>query len=338
MAVKFSPHKSISIKEIAELAGVSVATVSRVLNKNGYVSSTTEERVQAVIDENGYVPNMVARGLRTKSSPIIGVIIPDISNEFFSNYVFKIQERLFAHNYFSVFCSTNESLTLERSYLKLLRAQNISGLIYVAGDTFSEYTVKDIPTVFIDRLPNDKIQHKGIYIHADNEQGGNLAAHELVDAGCHHIAILTDMSRISSHIARYNGFRSALQDAGISLSPSLILRAEKINFLEGHHLTSRLIESGESFDGIFCTADTMALGAVTSLQQHGIRVPAKVKVVGYDDISIAQHSANPFTTIHQPIDEMAGLAVELLMKMIAGEEIEKNTYKYPVRLIRRSTT
>ncbi len=330
--------RQISIKEIAGMAGVSVATVSRVINQSGYVARETEARVRDVVERYGYVPNLMARGLRTNRSPIVGVVIPDITNEFFANIVLCIQTHLFKSHFSTMICNTNESAVLERAYLATLSAQSISGLIFVSGQPASGCAPSNVPTIYVDRHPYVREGDDAVTIESDNEEGGYLAARELLEKGCRRIAIITDLRGISSHFARYNGYKRALAEFGIEWSQDLLQQVEIISFSDARRLTTRMLKQGVSFDGIFCTTDQMALGAITALQQHGVSVPEKSKVVGFDDISIARYCQLPFTTIRQPTHELGLRAVDTLLKMIAGETIVDHKVILPVQLVRRLST
>ncbi len=332
-------ERKISIKEIASLAGVSVATVSRVINQSGYVARETETRVREVVKRYGYVPNLMARGLRTNRSPIVGVVIPDITNEFFANIVLCIQTRLFKSHYSTMICNTNESAALERAYLSTLSAQSISWLIFISGQPASGCAPSNVPTIYVDRRPYERDAEDAVTIESDNEEGGYLAVRELLGKGCRRIAIITDLRGISSHLARYNGYLRALEEAGVDgQERGLLQQVEVISFSDARRLTSRMIKRRVPFDGIFCTTDQMALGAITALQQHGVSVPETVKVIGFDDISIARYCQLPFTTIRQPTHELGLRAVDTLLKMIAGETIENRKVMLPVQLVRRLST
>jgi len=175
---------NISLREIAEKANVSPATVSRVMNKNGRYSKDTEERVLRIIEEYGYSPNQLARGLRLNRGQIVGIIVPDITNEFFSKLIQRIQNRLFEHDYPVVIYNTNESMATEKKCLKYLRAQSVSGVVYINGSRSVEGDMlKDIPTVYIDRRPEDSPRPKTRFVSSDNEQGGYLATREMLEQG-----------------------------------------------------------------------------------------------------------------------------------------------------------
>ena len=181
-------EKGKSIKDIARLAGVSTATVSRVINQNGRFSKETEARVRRIIRENEYVPNMSAKGLRTSRTCVVGIIVPDITNPHFASLVLKLEINLFQRGYSCLICNTNESEKLERKHIQSLSAQNVSAIVLISGTrNYSE--LDTLPVIYVDR-PSRSQKNSGVIIESDNEQGGYLATKELLDAGCRRIVIL----------------------------------------------------------------------------------------------------------------------------------------------------
>ncbi|TAH74839.1 MAG: LacI family transcriptional regulator [Anaerolineaceae bacterium] len=329
----------ISIKGISELAGVSIATVSRIINENGRYSKETEERVKKIIEEYNYVPNMVAKGLRTKKMTNVGIIIPEITNEFFVKLAYEIETNLFKEGYGSFICNTNEDIEMEKKRLQMLSVQNVSGLIYISGGSsgVSEY-IQDIPTVFIDRTPVAKDLEQYIIIESDNVQGGYLATKEMLDKGCRNIIMLTDRRRLSSQAARIEGYKKAHKEANIPMNIDNIIYLDKMNYDTARDCVSKLVEDGTSFDGIFATTDWLALGSYAALNQKGIKTPQDVKIVGYDDISVSEFNALPITTIHQQIDVIGKTAVNYLLQLLRNQPIEEKLKRIPVFLVKRQST
>ncbi|MGF7141829.1 LacI family transcriptional regulator [Anaerotaenia torta] len=331
----------ISIKGISELAGVSIATVSRIINENGRYSKETEERVKKIIEEYDYIPDMVAKGLRTKKMTNIGIIVPEITNEFFVKLAYEIEINLFRSGYSSFICNTNEDVEMEQKRLQMMRMQNVSGLIYISGGSsgVTEY-IQDIPTVFIDRTPpviNDT-DNQFIIIESDNVQGGYLATRELLDKGCRKIIMLTDYRRLSSQKARIEGYEKAHRESGIAVNPDYVINLDKMNFETAFAAVSKLLEEGVPFDGIFATTDWLALGSYAALNKKGIKIPREVKIVGYDDISVSEFNALPITTIHQQIDVIGKTAVDYMLQLLKDNPIEEKKLCVPVYLVKRQST
>lgn len=332
--------ENISIKGISELAGVSIATVSRIINENGRYSKETEEKVKRIIAENNYVPNMVAKGLRTQKMTNIGIIIPDIKNEFFVKLAYEIETELFKYGYGSFICNTNEDVEMEQKRIQMLKVQNISGLIYISGGSSgAAHSIQNIPTVFIDRTPVTESPDKHyIVIESDNVQGGYLATKELLDSGCRKIVLLTDKRRLSSQAARIEGYRKAHAEAGVLVKEENIIYLDRIEFQDALTSVTDLLEKGFAFDGIFASTDWLALGSYAALNKKGISIPKQVKIVGYDDISVSEFNALPITTIHQQIDVIGSTAVKFLLQLLDGKPIEEQKLKIPVYLVKRQST
>ncbi len=330
--------KGLSIKQISELSGVSTATVSRVINHNGRFSKETEERVLRVIEQYQYVPNMVARGLRRSASQIVGIIVPDITNEFFARIVLKIQMQLFERNFSAVICNTNENEQLEISHLQFLKAQNVSGLIFISGNPSHVQPSGSLPTVFIDRRPQDVRTKDTIIIESDNVRGGYLAGHALAASGARRIATIMDSRMHTAGETRFAGWKQAMDEAGLPIDPALQMRVMEVGFSAAYESVKKLWSAGCTFDALFCGTDWLAMGALAALHERGVHVPSDVKVVGFDDVSIATFSSKPITTIHQDAERMGELAVELLLRRMEGEKIAEPHRVLDVRLIERATT
>lgn len=322
------------------MAGVSIATVSRIINENGRYSKETEEKVKKIIAEYNYVPNMVAKGLRTQKMTNIGIIIPDITNEFFVKLAYEIEMELFKYGYGSFICNTNEDVEIEQKRLQMLKVQNISGLIYISGGSSgAAQNIQNIPTVFIDRTPVSEDPEKHyIFIESDNVQGGYLATKELLDRGCRKIVLLADKRRLSSQAARIEGYRKAHAEAEVTVDENCILNLDKVDFQNALLLVTDLLEKGFAFDGIFASTDWLALGSYAALNKKGIHIPKQVKIVGYDDISVSEFNALPITTIHQQIDVIGSTAVRFLLQLLEGKPVEEQMTKVPVYLVKRQST
>ena len=329
--------QTVSIKTISEYTGLSIATVSRVINKSGSFTPETYNKGQEAVRQLGYVPNAMARGLRKNSIPLVGIIVPDIINEFFSRIVLYIQLEMAKHGYSVFICNTNESEDQELMYLDSLQTMRISGLVCISGHDAEDERWPNVPTVYIDRNPARRIQHSSA-IESDNVSGGFQAGREVCRRGCERIALLRDVRPVSTVTKREQGYRQALADAGIAVDDSLILTTDKISEKTAYDAVAYALQSGKRFDGIFCTTDWLAMGALRALYNVHLTVPRDVRVVGYDDISVASYSAMPITTIRQDTDEMSRLAVEELILMMEGKPPRRDHWIVPVSLIRRETT
>ena len=328
--------KVVSIKELAEMSEVSIATVSRVINKKGGYSKETEEKILKLAESKSYQQNVNARSLRTKKSQTIGVIVPDISNEFFAKIIQAVEKQAIKYNYSVFVCNTDENIEIEKRQLNNLIGQFVDGIIYIGGGVQlgNETQALKIPMIYIDRYIDDK----EIYIESDNFHGGYLAGQELIQSGCRKIAVMKDIRKISSAHKRYLGFLKALKDSKVGFDEKLLCDVTVINYKEAKEKTLELLDSGEVFDGVFATNDTLALGVMTALNERRIRIPNEVKIVGFDNISASEIAGIPLTTINHNKRKMGELAVELLMDKILSRKSNVNNIKIPVNLIRRKST
>ena len=329
----------ISIKEISQKAGVSIATVSRVINKKGRYSKETEERVMRIIEETHYEPNLVARGLRVQRMKNVGIIVPDITNEFFMKLVHKIEKELFARGYETFLCNTDENEELEKIRTQMLTMQNACGLIFLSGGTAEMMgSHSDIPMVFIDRFPRE-VQEHDCLISSDNIQGGFLATQELIDVGCKNILIMTSRKPISVYMDRFEGYVRALTQKGFDASHIHVSYLDSLHYQDAYEEMNRILDQGEfAYDGIFACSDWLALGCYKALAERGYDIPGQVKIVGFDDISITAFNAVPITTVRQQVDIIGRLAAEQLLRSLDGEDAPSEPIRVPVELIPREST
>ncbi len=333
--------KPVSIKDIAMLCGVSVPTVSRVINNRGRYSAETETKVRRVIAEVGYRPSMLAQGLRTDSIQSVGIVIPDITNEFFASIALVIQNKLFENSFTTVICNTNEQPSVQAKQLEMLRSSRVSGIIFISGEDITDDDLNDgIPKVFLDRIPWNAAAKGVVTVEVDNYSGGQMAAAELLSAGCKRLAALFDSRGLNTQAARYAGFIRAHQDMGLDAVRELYCPVTSVSFQAGYATIKELLAKGVEFDGVFCYTDILASGAIHALLEAGKAVPGDVMVTGYDNVSVSSEARGTpgITTIEQPIEAIGSLATELILKMSKNEEPEQRQYVLPVRLIRREST
>ena len=334
--------KNISIKEIAKLADVSVATVSRVINNNGRFSDKTKEKVETIIKEYGYTANIAAKSLRTSKSKTIGLIVPNIDNEWFSQLALDIENYFFKHNYSVFICNTSQNEEKEVAYFKSLDSKLVDGIICISGiETIpSDSLTRDIPIVCIDRKPKD--HSNAYYVESNHYLGGYLATEELIQQGCKNIAIVSRNKSLSVNKQRLMGYRQALKDYGLTEYKELqiLLDPSSANYEGSREAMNQLIKSKIPFDGVFATNDWRAYGVMVALSENHINVPHDVKVIGFDDISIS-HSCHPsLSTIRQDTVGLAQKASSLLLNLMNDKEIqmEERRFILPVEVIQRDST
>lgn len=334
--------KNISIKEIAKLSGVSVATVSRVINNNGRFSEETRKKVNAIIKEYGYTTNIAAKSLRTSQSKTIGLLVPNIDNNWFSHLVLEIERIFFEQNYSVFICNTSQDEKKEINYFKSLDAKMVDGIICIMGseEVPTKYLNRDIPVVCIDREPKEISD--AYYVESDHYDGGYQATSELIKQGCKDIVFLSRNKPTSANKQRFNGYLAALKENHIKYRDELNVHIDvNLHSYEGaKNAIDKVIKKGIKFDGIFATNDWRAYGALAALKNNHIQVPQQIKIIGFDDILISSMSIPSLSTIHQDTEKLAYTACHLLLQLMNKDistEIQKK-YVLPIKVVRREST
>jgi len=321
------------LNDVAELAGVSVTTVSRVINNHGYLSQQTKDKVFKAMKELHYQPNNMARSLQGKNTQLIGIIFSDISNPFFAELVSRIEKLLFAKNYKVILCNSADDPQKERDYLQMLVANQVDGIIAGAHNLgIEEYQQYGLPIISFDRYLSDNIP----IVSSDNYQGGFLAAEALHQAGAKDIAIFTGKSHAGSPTnGRREGYEAYLtqhdlkthiHELPFELSPALKTMQIK-TILEQHQ-----------YDGIFCSDDLTALLTINVARQLKISVPDKLRVVGYDGTELIRSYSPDLTTVEQPLADISTLLVSLLLQRVADANCAlESKYILPVKLAKGIT-
>ena len=330
-------NNKISMKEIAGLAGTSVATVSRVINGNGRFSKETEKRVREIIEQYDYHPNLLAKGLREDRMKVIGVIVPDVSSDFFIGIVRAMERELYPHGYMTVLCDTAESEEAESAFIGMLGNMRFSGIVYVGGKR-SQTIFKDVPVLYIDRKPGSvRTETNCCFIGSDNYMGGCLAARRLLDAGRTNPAIVLfdEQFELETQIRRLHGFRSVLAEHGIILRDSMIYYVQQVDYESGVLVTERILSADPAHDAVFYTSDILAIGGIQYLNAHGVSIPDEISLIGMDDIPLSARINPPLTTIRQQYAEFGRLAAASMLRMLSGETLEDQVL--PVQLVERGT-
>lgn len=323
---------SITIKDIAEKVGVSVTSVSRVLNNRGYLSDSLKTKVHEAMEELNYQPNELARSLIRRKSNVMGLIIPDISHPFFAQLTKHIEYYAYKQGYKLMLCNSLMDKDKEKDYIDLLRASQVDGII-MGSHTMGvkDYKSIKLPLITIDR----KISSAIPYISSDNYKGGTLATQLLLQKRCQKIAYLSGNLRLNMLAKqRYNAFVEQVAHVKVEH----VIKQTNLNgfnYREYELLVSELFQEHPDIDGVFASSDMLALQVIKECRRIGKQVPEHVKVVGYDGILIG--GADDLTTVAQPIKEMGKLAVQYLASLIEGQSPPLETI-LPVQLVERSTT
>jgi DNA-binding LacI/PurR family transcriptional regulator len=326
------------IKDIAQVVGCSISTVSRVINDRDGVDPRTRKKILEVIDRMDFTPNLTARGLRVKRGRLIGVAIPTSTVGAFSVVVQYALEAASSHGYNVVLVNSHEDPDLEETLINSLLRREINGVMLTRVSDESKIVTKivnrNIPIVVIDRaFAHEKVSN----VVLDNFRAGCMAAEHLLSLQHRRIACITGPLKIGLSRERLKGFQTTLAAGGVTLPSTHIFEG---NFLydAGMRGVQALADRGASFTALWAMNDLMGFGAVRALQERGLRVPDDVSVLGMDDLEIAEMVSPPLTTIHYPIKELVEKAMELLISQISSRESRSETILLnPSLTTRRST-
>ncbi|MBC1477468.1 LacI family transcriptional regulator [Listeria welshimeri] len=332
--------KKTSIKDIAKLSGVSVATVSRVINDNGRFSEETRQKVLAVIKETNYQMNFSAKSLRMNKSFSVGILVPDISNYFFSSVVQQMEAILFEQGYSTIICNTGRNLDKELAYLNMLESKMVDGLIVISGaDEFGfNYSNAEngIPYVCIDRQPKDK--KDTIFISSNHYQGAFEATEALIHAGAKSPVIFMHSRQSSSAKERLKGFQDALKKNNIQTDPELSIFTMDLQKSDYQKNIATFVQKAKKIDGIFAINDHIAIELLNFLPTIGKKIPDDIKLIGFDDTPQCNYTVPKLSSVKQNIPEIAQITVDNLISIIKNPEQQKQiTEIVPVELSLRGS-
>ncbi|WP_125154597.1 LacI family DNA-binding transcriptional regulator [Clostridium rectalis] len=327
-----------SIKDVAKEAGVSIATVSRVLNDVDVVNEETKKKVLAAIKKLGYRPNIVARSLKTQRTRTVGIIIPDISNQFYPEIVRGAEDVANIYDYNIILCNTDLDVEKETEYIKVLKEKMVDGVLYMS--TCLEKTTMDLinelemPTVFAETIDENKSFPS---VTIDNSQAAFDAVQYLLNKGNKNIVYVGPKEEIVNAISlRYKGYKRALEKNNIAINKNLICYSG-MKARDSYSNMMEFISKGERFDAVFCTSDEMAMGVINALRDKNIKVPEEVDVMGFNNVYEASIFYPRLTTISQPMYDMGSVGMRMLIKIINKEPINKEHYVLNYQLIERDS-
>ena len=313
-----APAGVVTLEQVARKAGVSPSTVSRILNGTASVTEAKRKAVEAAIAELGFRPNPVARGLAGGRTFSIGVVTQTISSPFYGEALFGIEQTLERVGYVPLFVSGNWQEDDERKAIATLLSRRVDGVVVLAGRLSDEELrgfSREVPMVVMGR----KLQGPQLFSFSfDNRSGARLATQHLIDMGHRRSAFMAGDLVHDDAVERLEGYRDALQAAGLAEDPQLIVQGD---FTEpgGMQATARLLQREAPFSALFASNDQMAIGAILSLHRAGLRVPDDVSVIGFDDVVAARYMLPPISTIHMSVYDMGRLAAEAMLTLLQGE-------------------
>jgi LacI family transcriptional regulator len=314
------------IDDVANKAGVSRATVSRVLNNNPKVDADLREKVLAAAKALGYQPNRTARRLRAQSSNVIGLVISDIQNPYFLSVTRGVEDAASAQQMNLILCNSDEDLDKERMYLHVMEAERVAGLIIVPanssyGKDLNQLKKAGIPIILLDRAVKS-VQVDTLKV--DNEHGAFEAVTHLIQLGYRRIATIAGSSHLSTGSERYQGYRSALESVGIAVDDQLV-KVGNFKTESGYTLANELLNASVPPEAIFIANNLMTLGALRALREREVRVPHDVALVGFDDLPWSGELYSPLTAVAQPTYEIGQEAVRLLLRRLADPQAAYQT-------------
>jgi LacI family transcriptional regulator len=347
MARKTSPHPTdastgetagapATLGMVAEAAGVSASTVSRILNGTAAVSQEKKQAVYDAIARLGFVPNPVARGLAGGRTLSIGVVTQALDSPFYGSALSGIEDTLDRQGYSALFVSGQWDAAEEARCIEVLRARRVDGIIVLTGrltDVALQSVAQTLPVVVTGRrlrAPNLAA------LDFDNAEGARLATQHLLDLGHRHIAFITGDSNHPDAMQRLEGYRTALRESGLAVDDALIA-AGLFHEESGVAAMESLLGRRASFSAVFAANDQMAIGACLALHRRGLRVPADCSVIGFDDLAMSRYCIPPLSTVQHPSYEIGRLAAQSMLRLLAGEVPEPHV-PAPRVVVRESTS
>jgi LacI family transcriptional regulator len=328
-----------TIREIAQLAGVSIATVSRVVNGSGYVSEKTRSAVESVIREHGYTANRTARGLSGGRTGLVGVTVPRIHRAYFSLIVAGVAEALYEHDMRIVLCPTLHEHAREVSLLeRLMHGTTDGGLLVLPEESSSELrTLMNHGYRFVVVDPRKRIDERVPTVSAAHSSGADQATRHLLDLGHRRIGAITGPRGTMATAERQRGYHAALAAAGVLPDPELVIESN-FDIEGGREAASTLLDLADPPTAIFAFNDPLAIGAMQAALARNLRVPQDLSVVGFDDTAEAELVTPALTTVRQPLAEMGRMAVSLLTRLLENHRFEALHVELATELIVRASS
>jgi LacI family transcriptional regulator len=331
----------VTLRDVARVAGVHPATVSRALNEEtrGLVNEETARRVLKAAEKLGYQPNPIARGLKTNQSYTIGVLIPDLTNPLFPPILRGIEDRLETAGYTALIANTDNDPERELLDSQAMRARQVDGII--AATARRDHRLHDalleagIELVLVNRRQEELPVSSAT---ADDRMGMRLSVEHLASLGHRRIAHLAGPLDYSTGLDRYEGFHEAMRAAGLEPDPELVLVAEAFTEAEGARLCGQLMSDGRQFTAVAAANDLLALGCYDVFAERGVRCPADVSVVGFNDMPFAARFNPPLPTVHIPHYEIGKAAGELMLERLLGGQSQPREIRLEPSLIVRAST
>jgi len=305
-----------NVKDVAKLAGVGLGTVSRVINNKGSVSDKTRAKVLKAVEDLNYIPNEVARNFKMKETKLIGLMLPSVWHPFFSKLAYFIENELDKNGYKMLLCNSDSDKNKEIQYIEMLKKNQVAGIITISYHDYYAHGKVDLPLVTIDRYITDDIPH----IASDNYQGGRLATEALIKGGATKIGYLGGKPPHRSSVS--DRMKALIEVASSYGLPYVIEETDGSN---DQVAVEKFIKAHPDVDGVFTSTDLYAAALIKALRQKHKKVPEDVQVIGFDGIQDNDNFTPYLSTIVQPVEAISRQSVQLLLGIVRGEEVPKET-------------
>lgn len=329
---------AVSIKDVAREAGVSIATVSRVLNDIDVVNEETKKKVLDAIKELGYRPNIVARSLKTQKTKTIGILVPDISSQIYPEIVRGAEDVANIYDYNIILCNSDYDMDKEKEYLRVLKEKMVDGLLYMSvsleKETVDLVNDLDLRTVLVETKDLD-----GSFpsVTIDNVKAMYDATKYVIDRGAKSIGFIgTKQDKVNAITRRFEGYEKSLNDNNMSVDEDLTY-FDGFKVRTGYKGIEQFLVSKKKFDAVVCSSDEIAMGAINALRDNNIRVPEDVSVIGFSNMAMSDVFYPKITTVAEPMYDMGSIAMRMLIKLLNKKDVDQKHYVLEHKIIERNS-
>lgn len=323
-----------TLKDVARVTGLTVGTVSRVLNNRGYISEKTRKKVYQAMKDLNYRPNEMARSLSKQKNNTIGVIVPHIVHPYFAKVISSLETAAYEHKYKLLLFNSKGKEDREEEYIEMCRSNRVAGVV-LCSSTFHTEKFRNLgfPVVTLER----SIDEAAAGIECDNYRGGILATEHLIERGCKCLLHIGGVAQNEMPADQRNlAFEEVCRKNGVEFYSTNLEKA-LYDDLDYYQLIRRILREHPQIDGVFASSDLIAAQVLQVCREKGVEVPSQVKVVGFDDVNVAALTTPTITTIHQPVKEMAQAAISAVVRIEEGEAVPVRSV-FPVTLVQREST
>ncbi len=323
-----------TLKDVAKETGLTVSTVSRVLNNRGYISTETRQKVYDAMKKLNYQPNELARSLSKQTTNTLGVIVPHLDHPYFSKLISSLEKAAYQNGFKVLIFNSMDKDEKEAEYLEMCKSNRVAGIILCSGSVGTDrFEGIHVPVITIERY----LEHGTAAVECDNLQGGRLAATHLVECGCRNVIYYSGLKDLSMPAdQRAEGFEEICKKYHVNYH-EIKMDSALYASLDYRTYIEKGLNDYQEIDGIFASSDVIAAQVIQVCAKKGLKIPEDIKLIGFDDVNIASLTTPSITTIKQPIKEMAFHAVALVNAARENQIVASKTV-LPVTLIKRETT